>query len=261
MDGRDAVKVAAAGNAEMLSDRTLLNTFTEVCRCLGASSVFARWRPRTALLPAILVCCFPSAALAGDVQSWNAADAEVLHAGRLGWSVSGAVRIKDSLGNLYDRRAGTVVGVDLGHNVRVSGGYLIRNKEYGENHFRWQQRFTTGLGYDLFHRRGVRVEGLTLYERHFTPKGYADFNRYRQRFEVEFGKKGLSPWLYQDFTFLNQGFVRSRSRAGLVWRTGSGYSFSVAYQFETIRNPSGSAWYPRHSIVTSFTGLRFHILD
>ncbi len=201
-----------------------------------------------------------SAAPAGDVESWNHVGGQILRIGHFNWSVSAEGRVRDRFGSLYDRRLGTVIGVDLGHRFTASGGYLVQNKEHSENRFLWEQRLTAGLGYELFRHGSVRVEGLTLYERHFTPSGYADSNRYRQRFEMESRKKGLSPWLYEDFTFLNEGFVRSRSRAGLLWRS-RGYYFAVGYQFETIRNPPGSSWHPRHAIIISFSGLRFHILD
>jgi len=225
-----------------------------------ARRTFARCRSAF-LRAAILACWFTSGALAGDVEFWSDGSAEALRVGRLQWILSGGLRIKDSLGDLYDRRVGTVVGVNLGHQTTISAGYLIRNREYGDNDFGWDQRLTAAVGYALLRRSDARIKGLTLYERHFTPGGHTNFNRYRQRFEVESRRKGLSPWLYEDFTFLNRGFVRSRSRAGLLWRTARGYSFAVGYQFETIRDPSGSAWRPRHAIVISFTGVRFHILD
>ena len=93
-------------------------------------------------------------------------------------------------------------------------------------------------------------DAKTSYERHFAAPVAADFNRYRQRFEVERGSRNSTPWLSTEIAFRHDGFSRSRSRAGWRWRTTAGHEVSFAYQFESVRG--GQAWLPRHAIVTEF---------
>ena len=167
------------------------------------------------------------------------------------WGVTGGLRRKDGLEELYDRRLGTILGVDLGKGVTASGGYLDRNRKLDGFGFDWNHRVAAGLSYPLLRRGEAKLEGTTLYERHFGRPDVPDFNRYRQQFEPESGKTGFSPWFYQGFVFLRQGFARSRSRLGIQWRSHGGYVLGVAYQFEELRSPATAVRRPRHAIHTT----------
>ncbi len=193
----------------------------------------------------------PVASLAGEVESWNEVSYTVFDTGRFNWQVSAGFRIRDRFGQLYDRRTGGLLAVAIGRGVSIAGGYLFRNRDFDEFGYRWDYRLIADIEYPLLKSGNLRLGGRTLYERHIGRPDLADFNRYRQQFELEPSATGLSPWLYQDFTFLRQGFVRSRSRAGFQWKTRSGYTFAVGYQFETVNLPPDPSWRPRHAIVTS----------
>lgn len=192
------------------------------------------------------------AAAADDVQSWTEVEVGVPASDRIDWTVGGVARIRDSLGSVYDRRAGTDVEFRLSDLASVAFGYILLHRApsgFGSGHA-WDHRLSAGLTYPLL-RRGVRVEGTTLYERHLGRPDVPDFNRYRQQVELELPGAQLSPWLYQSLAFVRRGFVRSRSRVGLRWRLGSGHSFIGAYQFE--RRRSGADWRPRHAVVSEWS--------
>ena len=189
---------------------------------------------------------------ADDVQSWTEVEVGVLASDRIDWTVGGVARIRDSLGSVYDRRARTDVEFALSDLVGVTLGYILLNRTpagLGSGHD-WDHRLHAGLSYPLL-RRGVRVEGTTLYERHVGRRASGDFNRYRQQVELERPSARVSPWLYQSLAFERQGFVRSRSRAGVRWRLGSGHSFIGAYQFE--RRRVGATWRPRHAVLSEWS--------
>ena len=99
-------------------------------------------------------------------------------------------------------------------------------------------------------RGGVRIESNTLYERHFGRRDGGDFSRYRQQIEIERLSTQVSPWVHQSVAFERQGFVRSRSRLGVLWRLGLGRSLIVAYQFE--RRKPGAAWRSRHAVLSEW---------
>jgi hypothetical protein len=130
---------------------------------------------------------------------------------------------------------------------------MVRNRGVNDFDTIGEQRLSAGVNYPLLVRGECLLEGTTLYERHVVAPPVPDFNRYRQRIELGFRNTGFSPLLYQDFTFLqSSGFVRSRSRAGIQWKSVGSYTLSVAYQLETINIPGTSSWLPRHSIVAGF---------
>lgn len=191
-------------------------------------------------------------AVADDLQSWTEVEVGILAVDRIDWTIGGVARIRDSLGSVYDRRARTDVELTLSDLASVTLGYILLNRTpsglgagYG-----WDHRLHAGLTYPLL-RRGVRVEGTTLYERHVGRRDSGDFNRYRQQVELERPSARVSPWLYQSLAFERQGFVRSRSRAGVRWRLGSGHSFIGAYQFEWRR--VGATWRPRHAVLSEWS--------
>ena len=97
----------------------------------------------------------------------------------------------------------------------------------------------------------IRDSLESLCERHVGRPDIADFNRYRQRFDVERLRVRVSPWLHQSLAFQREGFIRSRSRLGFRGRIASGHSLKGAYQFESIEG--GRAWRPRHAIYTEWS--------
>lgn len=184
---------------------------------------------------------------------WNEVEFTLIQCGRVVWGAEVGLRLRDGIGQLYDRRAGTVVEVGLSKGISVSGGYMIRNRDISGFGFDWNSRAVAQLNYTLYRFRSMELGGATAYERQMGRPDVPDYNRYRQRFELESGKTGFSPWIYQDFTFLRDGFYRSRSRLGMVWRSQRAYEFAVAYQFESIRVPLISAMIPRHTIYTTIS--------
>jgi hypothetical protein len=191
-----------------------------------------------------------SSTRASDLESWNYVGVNAVDTKRFDWSVAGSGRIRDSLSSLYDRRFSTRAAVAPNHRFGVLVGYILRNHTVSEPEFDWNHRFTAGLTYHLI-QRDVAVTGSTLYERHIGNAGIADFNRYRQLFEVRRPAARVSPWFAQSLAVKRTGFVRSRSRLGVRWTYGAGRSLAVAYQFESLKN--GSAWAPRHAIYTSWS--------
>ena len=191
-------------------------------------------------------------AVADDVQSWTDVEVGVLASDRIDWTVGGVARIRDALGSVYDRRARTDVELTLSDVASLTVGYILLNRtrtDFGPD-FGWDHRLHAGLTYPLL-RRGFRVEGTTLYERHVGRRAGGDFNRYRQQVELERPSARVSPWLHQSLAFERRGFVRSRSRVGVRWRLGSGHVFIGAYQFE--RRRSGAAWRPRHAVLSEWS--------
>jgi len=203
-----------------------------------------------ALLAVLLLGARP--AVADDVQSWTEIEVGVLASDRIDWTVGGVARIRDSLGSVYDRRARTDVEFALSDVASVTLGYILLNRArngfgsgFGRDH-----RLHAAVTYPLL-RRGVRIEGTTLYERHIGRRDSGDYNRYRQQVELERPAARVSPWLHQSLAFERRGFVRSRSRVGVRWRLGPGHSFIGAYQFE--RRRSGAAWRPRHAVLSEWS--------
>ena len=191
-------------------------------------------------------------AVADDLQSWTEVGVGVLAVDRIDWTIGGVARIGDSLGSVYDRRARTDVEFTLSDLASVTLGYILLNRartDFGPD-FGWDHRLHAGLTYPLL-RRGVRVEGTMLYERHIGRRDSGDFNRYRQQVELERPGARVSPWLHQSLAFERRGFVRSRSRGGFRWRLRSGHSFIGAYQFE--RRRTGAIWRPRHAVLSEWS--------
>ena len=205
---------------------------------------------RATLLGLLLLGARP--VVADDIQSWTEVEVGVLALDRIDWTIGGVARIRDSLGSVYDRRARTDVEFTLSDLASVTLGYILLNRAPAGvgSGYAWDHRLHAGLTYPLL-RRGVRVEGTTLYERHAGRPNVPDFNRYRQQVEIERPSARVSPWLHQSLAFERRGFVRSRSRVGLRWRLGSGHSFIGAYQFE--RRRSGAAWRPRHAVLSEWS--------
>ena len=187
---------------------------------------------------------------ADDVQAWTDVELRVLEAGRIGWTVGGVARVRNSLGSVYDRRAQTDVDVGLTGLLTATFGYILRNHVPTGPGFDWNHRLHAGLTYPLL-QQGFRIEGTTLYERHVGRPDVPDFNRYRQQIEMERPGARVSPWLYQSVAFERRGFVRSRSRMGVRWRFTAGHAVRGAYQYESLSD--GATWRPRHAIYSEWS--------
>lgn len=189
-----------------------------------------------------------SAARASDLQVWNTTEITALAANRVGWDVYGVVRTCDHVSSAYDHRFGTLLRVAATRRLWLGAGYLRRYVNPDRLGMRPENRFVAGTTV-IPTLRPVRLEWVSLYERHFAIRGVPDFNRYKQRFEIERLRRGPAPFLYEEMTFRREGFVRTRTLAGLRWRFPSGARFEIGYQFESLR--VGGAWRPRHAIRTT----------
>jgi hypothetical protein len=159
--------------------------------------------------------------------------------------VYGVVRTRDHLSSAYDNRFGTLVRVAVARRLSLGASYLRRYVNPDRLGLHPENRFVAGATV-IPKLRPVRLEWVSLYERHFAIRGVQDFNRYKQRLEIERPRRGPAPFLYEEMTFRREGFVRTRALAGLRWRFPSGMRFEIGYQFESLK--MGSAWLPRHAI-------------
>lgn len=203
-----------------------------------------RWLAQVGVFLFVLLAV-GSAARASDLQVWNTTEITALATDRVGWDVYGVVRARDHLSSAYDDRFGTLVRVAVARRLSLGAGYLRRYVNPGRLGMRPENRFVAGTTV-IPKLRPVRLEWVSLYERHFAIRGVRDFNRYKQRLEIERPRRGPAPFLYEEMTFRREGFVRTRSLAGLRWRFPSGARFEIGYQFESLK--VGSAWLPRHAI-------------
>ncbi len=180
-----------------------------------------------------------------DLQVWNMTELAALKTERWTWEMFGVMRARDHLSDAYDNRLGSLLRVAATPRLGLGAGYLRRYVNFDRLGTHPENRFFAGPTV-LVASHPVRVEWLSLYERHFAIRGVKDFNRYKQRVELERARRGASPFFYEELTFKREGFVRTRTLAGLRWRFPSGARFEVGYQFESLR--VGSGWMPRHSI-------------
>ena len=186
----------------------------------------------------------------GDLQSWNEVRYQFAHRGRVALSVRGGLRLRESLSDLYDRRAGSEAAIRVGSKISVLLGYLFRARDLTGSAGYHEHRPSVGISYPFLTRRSLAVESTTMYDRQMLDHGLPDNQRWRQQFEVEQPRRGVSPTLMQSLMFTDRdGFYLSRSRAGVRIRLDErGDTVNVGYQFETIH--ALGAWAPRHSIVT-----------
>lgn len=68
----------------------------------------------------------PGLAAAGDLQVWNQTEFKFLETDRYAWSVFGGLRLRNSLSDVYDNRAGAQGKVRLHRRVSLTGGYFHR---------------------------------------------------------------------------------------------------------------------------------------
>jgi len=193
---------------------------------------------------AFVVLVLPPAR-AADLQVWNTTELAALATSRFTWEVFGVVRIRDRVHDAYDDRLGSLLRVTATPRLSLSVAYLRRYNNFDRLGTHPENRFFTGPTV-LLALRPLRVEWVSLYERHFVICGVEDFSRYKQRFEIERVRRGAAPFIYEEATFKREGFVRTRTLAGVRWRFESGARFEIGYQFESLK--WGTAWMPRHSI-------------
>jgi hypothetical protein len=200
------------------------------------------------VLRILVVCLLFSvlSAFAEGLQVWNTTEFIAFEKSRFRIEGFGIVRTRDYMTDPYDVRAGGTLRTRVTSRLSFSAGALRRWTDSGGRERERQNRFYGGPIFIAF-EKPVRLECITQYERHNVPG--ADFNRYKQRFEVDIQRNGLSPLFFHEFTARHEGLVRSRSLLGFRWRSGSGARLDVGYQFESIK--TGNAWAPRHSIRTT----------
>lgn len=188
-------------------------------------------------------------ACAGGLQSWNDLAWTVTESARASWTIFGVARVRDRLSDPYDELAGAGVQAPVTSRVAIEGGYLFRRIDPDGTGSHDEHRFSIGPSLVLT-RRVVTLRWHSLYERHLVLTDHKDFNRYRERIEIERVRRRLSPFLMTEVAFVREGLVRSRNRAGARWRLGGRLDLELAYQFESLRR--GQTWIPRHAIRTSF---------
>jgi len=186
---------------------------------------------------------------AGDLQLWNQTDVRLVQRGRFAWSAFGGFRLRDGLSDAYDERIGTEVNVDLRERLSLAAGYLHRWLDSTGDGFAKHNRIYVSPGFTLA-VRPARVDWVMQLERHWPP-GRPSYNRYRPRVEIERFQKIVTPFLSQEFLFQREGFLRSRTVAGLRWRLESGTSFEAGYLFDSMK--IGQRWTPRHAIRTALS--------
>lgn len=191
----------------------------------------------------------PPTASAGELGVWGDLTVVLVESERLSWTATGSFRSEDESGGVG--RLGGDLTTHLGSGVSLTGALLaIKTLNESESGFSWDRRLTAKVSYPLPWVRFRHLTGSTLYERHFR-SGSADFNRYRQRFVLEWKERKFSPWLYQDFSFENdRGFTRSRSRLGVAWELRKHRRLKVGYQFQSVKR--GTGWEPQHAVVLHF---------
>lgn len=191
----------------------------------------------------------------GGLEVWNATEATVLEAGRLGWSLFGSVRTQKHFTHAYDFRVGSQLGIKVTSRFSVTAGYLRRRLDPSGLRSHWESRLYAGPSFTLA-SRPLLIRSVTILEHNFGIPGAPAYKRSRPRLEIERRRKGVSPFLSEEFTFRREGFVRSRSAAGVRWRSESGVTVELAYQFDTAQ--IGHAWRPRHVLRTAVSfGLPF----
>ena len=188
--------------------------------------------------------------LAEGPQSWYTVSGPIAKAAGLTWDLEGGLRLRDGWESPSDRRATLEVSRDIGGGSKLFGGFLVRHRDYeGVSAIDLDYRFIAGAEYPLPSGRSWDLTAETQYERHFGRPTEPAFNRYRHNFEIRLDRNGPAPFLYEDFTFRDSGFVRSRSRAGLIFALPAG-ELTAAYQFES--RLAEQAWQPRHAIYLEF---------
>jgi hypothetical protein len=201
-------------------------------------------------LGGVLVWAAAPPVAAEPPQWWNHISLQLVQ--RPDWNLTavGVLRIRDLGRDPYDRRAGVVLSRRLPRGLALSAGYLGRRVLDPGGTARTEHRllggplWQTGAG-----RLRTRLE--VQFERQFFLAGLPDRTRFRPRWDVELRRSRLSPYVFQEGTFLTTGFVRFRGRLGGRWRFPSGDTLETAYQFESLLTEA--AWRPRHAIHLAYS--------
>ena len=133
----------------------------------------------------------PPTASAGELGVWGDLTVVLVESKRLSWTATGSFRSEDEVGGVGS--FGGDLTTRLGLRVSLTGASLvIKTLNESESGFSWDRQLTAKVSYPLPWVRFRHLTGSTLYERHFR-SGSADFNRYRQRFVLEWKKKNFLP--------------------------------------------------------------------
>jgi hypothetical protein len=210
----------------------------------------------TAFLLTFLALLFRAPMFCGGLEVWNTTGVTAVQAGRFGWRLFAAVRTRSHFTHAYDFRAGSELSVELSPRFSFTAGYLRRRLDPSNSSPHWENR-VYGTPSWILSSRPLLINLVAVFEHNFGIPGAPAYNRYRPRLELEKKRQRFSPFLAEEFTFRREGFVRSRTAAGVRWRSESGVTVEVAYQFDTAK--SGNAWIPRHAIRSALNfGSLFH---
>lgn len=171
---------------------------------------------------------------------------------RLAWDVIGFLRFRNHVSEAYDMAIGSVLRVPIGSRVNLGGGYLRRRVNQGKGPVP-EDRFII-IPSVLVASHPLDVRSFTYYERIFGTPGRADYNRYRERIELEQTRRGLSPTFSEELAWRREGLIRSRTFAGVRFPIHPHCWLEVGYQGESLK--TGTHWLPRHSIRTTINVTR-----
>ena len=185
---------------------------------------------------------------AADLQLWNTTEFTVIERRGFRWEGFGIVRTRNHASDAYDDRLGTGVSYHFSPRLIVGGRYQRRwvDPDGKGSHQENRVSFSPTV---VVLPAPLRIESTTTFDRSFRIPGRADFNSYRETVDIERRRQGPSPFLYEQMTWRREGFVRSRTAAGVRWHFPGGRDLEIGYQLETYQD--GSAWRPRHSIRTA----------
>ncbi len=169
--------------------------------------------PTTVLLT-FLALLLRAPVFGGGLEVWNTTAVTALEAGRFAWKLFGAVRTRSHFTHAYDFRAGSELSVKLSPSFSVTAGYLRRRLDPSGSSAHWQNR-VYGTPSWILSSRPLLINLVAVFEHNFGIPGAPAYNRYRPRLELEKKRTRLSPFVAEEFTFRREGFVRSRTAAGV----------------------------------------------
>ncbi len=186
----------------------------------------------------------------GKPELWFQGSKTLFKFWRTDHSLIGVARARGPFTDWYDLRAGILSRVKFDERLYVRIGYLARGFDSRGTGHRLEHRFFVGPIFDLsWDRPHARYIGL--YERFIGRPGTSDFNRHRHRFDVEWRRLGLTPFVYEELFLLGGELIRSRTRIGLRSKISTGRRIDYGYQFEWMK--IGGQWGPRHVLVVIYS--------
>ncbi len=187
-----------------------------------------------------------------NLAFWGEFIYTVLWRERLVWTVTPSIRTDEQeIDANFMSRFTTEAILRLPKAWQFRGRLFLIGREKEEGGGAFDQRIQLLFRYPLtrFRNGKLSLDGGTLYERHFRGDQVADFNVYRQRFELWDEDTKYSPWIQQDFSFdHSRGFYRTRNRIGLLWTLKAQSQIAVAYQFQYTERELDT-WAPQHAIL------------